>query len=188
MKIEKNYVLVLASGGIDSTASICFFKKLNFKVEGIFFDLGQASKKFELKAITSIARHYKIKLRVVKIRSDNNWRDGVINGRNAVLYFTALMNFPKINGLIASGIHKGTPYYDCSEEFLNSIQEVFVGYTNGIVKAAAPFLNFSKKEIWNYCKKEKVPLHLTYSCELGRKQPCGRCATCKDLEAIYVSS
>jgi 7-cyano-7-deazaguanine synthase len=49
-------------------------------------------------------------------------------------------------------------------------------------------LDFSKRDIWKYCKIEKVPIHLTYSCELGKKQPCGNCDTCKDLEKIYASS
>ncbi len=33
------------SGGIDSTACINFYKKMEFNVEGIFFDYGLASNK-----------------------------------------------------------------------------------------------------------------------------------------------
>jgi len=188
MSLRKKHVLVLSSGGIDSTACIKFYKKMKFEVEAIFFDYGQVSMKKEYKAVSEVAKYYRIKLRMIIIKSDEKWVDGLIQGRNAVLYFSGLMNFRSRKGIIASGIHKGTPYYDCSGNFLSDLQKIFDGYSNGTVKAMAPFLNFSKKEIWNYCKTEKVPLQLTYSCELGRKQPCGKCNTCKDLEEIYAGS
>ena len=82
------------------------------------------------------------------------------------------MNFSKKNGIIALGIHHGTVYYDCSEKFLKQTQDIFDEYTERTIKLGAPFLNFNKKEIWDYCQIEKVPyLNSSYSCELGKKQP-----------------
>ena len=45
MRQNKNYVLLLASGGIDSTACINFYKNLNFDVEAIFVDFVSTLKK-----------------------------------------------------------------------------------------------------------------------------------------------
>jgi 7-cyano-7-deazaguanine synthase len=53
MNGSRKHVLVLSSGGVDSTGCIQFFKKLKFEVEAIFFDYGQPAKKYELKAITA---------------------------------------------------------------------------------------------------------------------------------------
>ncbi len=184
MSVSKKHVLVLSSGGIDSTACIRFFKKMKFDVEAIFFDYGQPSRKNELKAVRAISNYYKIPLRAISIRTDMKFSNGLIQGRNAALYFLGLMHFRGNNGIIAAGIHAGTPYYDCSSTFLENIQGFFDGYTNGTIKPAAPFLTFSKKDIWDYCKTEKVPLSLTYSCERGLKQPCGKCDTCKDI--LYI--
>lgn len=181
-------VIILSSGGIDSTACIRFFQKMEFEVEALFFDYGQISKENELAALTSIAKFYGISFRNIVIRMEGQLKDGLIPGRNAVFYLTALMHLQKDCGIIASGIHTGTPYYDCSPSFLELIQGLFNGYSNGTVKASAPFLNFSKKEIWDYCQSEEVPVELTYSCELGKKQPCGLCDTCKDLEKLYAGS
>ena len=64
------------------------------------------------------------------------------------------------------------------------MQSIFDIYKNGLIKIDAPFLTFYKSQIYDYCIKEKVPLNLTYSCELGLKQPCGKCLSCKDLEKI----
>lgn len=187
MTQNKNYVLILASGGIDSTACINFYKNLNFEVEAIFVDFGQPSRKKEFKAINSITQYFKINLIKLCVTNKLKYKDGFISGRNAFLCFTALMNFSKKNGIIALGIHHGTNYYDCSEKFLKQIQDIFDEYTEGTIKLGAPFLKLNKREIYDYCIYEDVPIQLSYSCELGLKQPCGICLTCKDLEALYAS-
>ena len=55
-------VLILGSGGIDSTACIQFYKNLNFQIEVLFIDFGQVSSKKEYSAIKTIAEFYKVKL------------------------------------------------------------------------------------------------------------------------------
>lgn len=179
--------LVLASGGIDSTAVIHFYKKLKFRVEALFVNYGQASHNEELKAIKRIAKFYEIDLQQITIRNTKPHSEGEVKGRNALLFFLGLLNFRKSNGFIACGLHAGTSYYDCSEDFTAKIQCLFDGYSTGTIKLGMPFLNFSKKEIVDYCKIENIPLHLTYSCESGSPTPCGNCNTCKDLKAIYAS-
>ena len=187
MKKTEKFVLVLTSGGIDSTACVNFYKKMKFHVEGIFFDYGQASNKKEHAAVEAIGKYYKIPIKKITLTNNIKYQDGLIPGRNAFLYFGALMNFNNKNGIISSGIHSGTPYYDCSKKFLTEIQAIVDQYCQGVIKIEAPFLSFNKKEIWDYCLLEKVPLELTYSCELGKKQPCGKCSTCKDLQKLYAS-
>ncbi|QEE49117.1 tRNA methyl transferase-like protein [Flavobacterium alkalisoli] len=183
----KDYVLILASGGIDSTACIQFYKNLDFNIETLFIDYGQVSKYQELKAVKLITDFYNIKLRVIKINITKK-EIGEITGRNAFFIFTALMSFYNDRGLIALGIHYGTSYYDCSTDFVNNVQKIIDKYSGETIKISAPFIKFNKKEIYEYCSLEKVPIHLCYSCELGKKQPCGQCLTCKDLELIYAST
>lgn len=184
---KKKNVLILTSGGIDSTACIQYYKKLKFNVEGVFIDYGQAAREKEFNAIKSIASYYEVKISRLKFLNTKNYKGGLIQGRNAFLYFCALMNFSHKAGIICSGIHRGTPYYDCSKKFLDEIQIIVTQYSQDTIRVEAPLLNFNKKEIWDYCLMEKVPLELTYSCELGRKQPCGKCATCHDLVKLYAS-
>jgi len=185
LKKSNNYVLIIASGGIDSTACINYYKTLNFHIELIFFDFGQLARKKENIAVIAIANYYKVKFTKIRITNKQSFGDGLIVGRNAAFLFLALMNFEKANGVIATGIHYGTEYYDCSVKFITDIQLVITQYSAGTIKVEAPFLNFKKTDIVNYCIQEHVPLQLTYSCERGLKQPCGKCATCKDLIAIY---
>ena len=55
----------------------------------------------------------------------------------------------------------------------------------GKITLSAPFVDWTKKQIFDYCRLEKIPLELTYSCELGKNQPCGECSSCKELTALY---
>lgn len=91
--------------------------------------------------------------------------DGFINGRNALLLLTALTSFKHSFGLISIGIHSGTNYVDCNTNFVNQLQNIFDLYCDGQLIIDAPFLNWTKPQIWNFCIEKGVPIHLTYSCE-----------------------
>ncbi|KUO48824.1 MAG: hypothetical protein APF76_18260 [Desulfitibacter sp. BRH_c19] len=181
-----NYpVLVLSSGGIDSTAVIKFYLNQSFEVSTLFVDYGQLSLKNEEKAVTKVCEYYNVPLKKIGFFGFKKKTDGFILGRNALLLHIALMEFKQPKGLIGIGIHSSTSYVDCSNEFVNIMQASFDLYTNGCISIGAPFLNWGKKEICEYCVNNQVPLNLTYSCELGLDQPCGRCLSCRDLEVIY---
>jgi 7-cyano-7-deazaguanine synthase len=184
---ESSNVLVLLSGGIDSSACISYYISQQFSVSGLFVDYGQAAAAPESKAARAVSRYYDIPLDVIKVVGGKKWEMGCVPGRNAFLLFTALINFKWKNGLVAIGIHSGTNYWDCSDEFVKRMQEIFEAYTTQCICIDAPFLKWNKRNIWDYCIKEKVPVDLTFSCELGLKQPCGQCLSCKDLEKMYES-
>lgn len=177
-------VLVLLSGGIDSSACISFYLKQNFKVSALNIDYGHLSKEQETRAASDIASYYHIPLRFAKYDGRTFQHNGLINGRNAFFLMAALLEFDHRSGIIAIGVHSGTHYIDCSELFIRNMQRLFDLYNDGRIIVGVPFLNWDKRQIWDYCTIERIPIHLTYSCELGRKQPCGICRSCKDLEAL----
>src|SRR5437868_5845438 len=111
---NRNYVLVLASGGIDSTACINFFIRAGFNVECLFINYGQQSLSKELNAVTLVAKHYGINVEVVQIDKMKSRKEAEIPGRNALFLFAALMAFSRESGIIATGIHHTAGYYDCS--------------------------------------------------------------------------
>ncbi len=183
---KKTKVLVLSSGGIDSTATIKFYLNLGCYVESIFVDFGQVSRKKEYFAVKQITNFYKIKLIKVKtVFCEKNFSGGLIQGRNIFLLSTALMDFKYNSGILAIGIHAGTNYFDCSNEFIEQINSLIKKQSNELISIGSPFIQFNKLEIFKYCSDNGVPLHLTYSCELGLPQPCGKCLSCKDLKRLY---
>jgi len=178
--------LVLLSGGIDSAACLRFYLLQSFSVTSLFVEYGQVSASKESRASKEIADFYNVPFRKVVMKNTvKHENGGYILGRNAFLLLTGLLNFQKSNGIIALGIHSGTNYPDCSHTFIDGIQAVFDEYTDGRIKIGTPFISFTKLEIWNFCHKEDIPVELTYSCELGKQQPCKECNSCKDLKALY---
>jgi len=183
---ESKNTLVLLSGGIDSSACLAFYLAQDFSVAALFVDYGQVSKEREESAASAICDHYSVPLTKVTTTGLRQWAGGPIPGRNAFILYVALMAFQFSSGIIGIGIHAGTQYYDCSKGFLDQIQESFNLYTDGSIAIGAPFLDWRKPEIWSYCKRLGIPIELTYSCEMGKDQPCGKCLSCKDLVKLYA--
>ena len=178
--------MVLISGGIDSAACVHLFQKQQSRVRGIHIAYGQPADQRESAAASAIAAHYRIPLSTVYLVGSRHKVGGEIFGRNAFLLFTALMEIDIRPALLALGIHSGTPYPDCSPRFIATVQATIDLQCAGSIKVVAPFLEWAKSDIWRYCITEHVPLELTYSCELGLTQPCGKCSSCKDLETLRV--
>jgi 7-cyano-7-deazaguanine synthase len=181
---QKSSVEVLVSGGIDSAALLAFYLRQRFDVRPLFVDFGQPAVKQEVRAARAVCRHYGVSLSIMTVRSQVAFSVGEIPGRNAFLVFAAVLVFGMKPGIIAIGIHEGPPYYDCTAGFLKSIQTVIDGYAAGKIKVAAPFLKWGKQVIWEFCKKARVPVVSTYSCEKGGVRPCGKCLSCRDREAL----
>ena len=177
-------MLILLSGGIDSTACVTFYKDLGRSSCGLFIDYGQPALKQEAESAKTIANYYSIPLLSSMWIGNRIKSSGYICGRNSFLITAALMECPESVSVIAIGIHSGTNYSDCSPQFLNKMQEVLDLYTLGKLHLSAPFLEFSKSEIYSYCMHKKIPVNLTYSCEWGGPMPCGECLSCKDREIL----
>jgi 7-cyano-7-deazaguanine synthase len=108
----------------------------------------------------------------------------MIPGRNAMLLNIALMGLSvKDPSVVALGIHAGTSYRDCSQEFIQRMQSVFDLYSNGAVQIDTPFVGWAKNQIWELLVSHSYPVQHTYSCEAG-DQPCGFCLSCKDVESL----
>jgi len=178
--------MVLLSGGVDSTACVAFYVSQGFSLSALFVDYGQLSSHLENEAAAAVCEHYSIPLQITAISGLRQRSGGYIPGRNAFLLYTALLAFRSDTGIIGIGIHSGTTYQDCSAHFVKEMQSSFDLYTDGRISIGAPFLRWNKLEVWHYSQNAGVPLHLTYSCELGRKQPCGACLSCKDTEALHA--
>lgn len=181
-------VMVLLSGGVDSAACVKFFIDFGRPPRGLFIDYGQPAATNEKKSAIAISNHYSIPLTCLSCQGWIPKKIGLITGRNFFLISAALMEKPNFVSVIAIGIHAGTNYPDSSETFLARMQAVVDLYDSGSIKLAAPFLTWSKSDIYAYCHKKKVPIELTYSCEAGGTSPCGECLSCKDREMLHARS
>lgn len=178
--------IVLLSGGIDSSCCLAFYRQAGHEVAGVFVDYGQPVREREEHSATAIAHHYSIPLHVIRSEGPAQISEGEIAGRNAFLVFAAFLHLPPRRGLIALGVHAGSLYYDCSEHFIAHLNALLSGYSDGKVSVAAPFVEWSKKAVFDFCREAKVPVDLTWSCEIGPLVPCGHCLSCEDRAHLHV--
>lgn len=181
--LNNRQVLVLCSGGIDSTACIDYYKRRDCWAEALWIDYGQRAAKAEQQAFESVAVYYgvpQLTIEVKGIRWSSGSTDDELIGRNLLFASIALSTFSAPNGLIAMGIHSGTDYADCSTTFQERLEAVASVVSGGYVNFDFPFGTWDKADIFEYCLAYQVPVHLTYSCLVGTTPPCGRCSSCRD--------
>lgn len=183
----RSIATVLLSGGVDSVACMKFLQTQGFEVRALFIDYGQPAATLELRAATALANHHLCPLRIVRVKSDSNFRSGELLGRNAFLIFTALFFLDRAAGVLALGLHSGTDYYDCSEAFFNLANRMVTEHTDGALSLVAPFLTWTKKDIFRYFCESGLLLSETYSCESGDPAGCGRCLSCRDRKGLDAS-
>jgi len=178
-------VLVLLSGGLDSTATVLYYQNMKYEVTALFVDYGQSARDDERRASRRVATKLGVKrmqVRIAPMRSGV----GVIQGRNAMLLSIGLMKAPFDQGLIAIGVHGGTNYPDCTEDFIRQMNAVADFYAAGSIRIDAPFAKWSKADIFEFFKMNRGPIASTYSCERGGKESCGKCISCKDRTTLHV--
>lgn len=175
---------MLSSGGIDSSAAIALALHEGHDVEALFVDYGQAPMAAEDRAGAAIAAHYGIRRNCLRL-DGVSFGSGEIGARNAFLLHLALLAFPRQTGAVALGIHRGTPYVDCSEPFVEIMQRSFDLHTSGKINVSVPFIAMHKGAVFDIARDLDVPLGLTHSCEEGDR-PCGVCLSCRDRETLLA--
>lgn len=176
---------VLLSGGMDSAACAHLLAAQGWTVRGIFIDFGQAALVPEQRAVARLSRHLAIESTTIVARAhDASYGTGELTGRNAFLLAAAIFLGHVHQGLLAIGIHAGTPYYDCSPGFIERMKILAQEHTGGQLTIIAPFLHWTKAQVHRYVEDAGIPLDATYSCESGTIPPCGSCASCRDRRML----
>lgn len=104
----------------------------------------------------------------------------------------AVSLFPDEEVYIYIGAHAddaaGNAYADCSENFIDSMNDaIFIG-TYKKVSIKAPFANCNKAEVVAKGLELRVPYQYTWSCYNGGDKPCGKCGTCIDRAKAFEAN
>lgn len=213
MATNQPKVVVVFSGGLDSTTCVYDAIDQGYSPDLVSFNYGQRHKK-ELEYAARTAARLGLRHDIVDLSgltpllaesgsslvSDTEVPEGHYAEDNMVKTIVPNRNMMMISiaGSIAvsrkaeyviTGVHAGdhAVYPDCRPIFIEAAAEALV-YGNegfGMNGLMAPYIKSSKAEIARRAILLKVPFEDTWSCYKGGDLHCGRCGTCVErLEAI----
>ncbi|MFJ9541906.1 7-cyano-7-deazaguanine synthase [Streptomyces sp. NPDC101225] len=167
---------VLLSGGIDSATVLATLLDQTIAADCLFVDYGQSAIGEERRASAAIAEFYGCSWSVVTVTGISVGLHE-IRGRNDFL--VALGMAYSERRFVAVGTHAGIPYKDCSRSHHEAWQQLIDTQYDGVRRFVAPLQNLTKMQVWKTAVDLRVPLTLTYSCEIANG-PCGACPSCED--------
>jgi 7-cyano-7-deazaguanine synthase len=86
-------------------------------------------------------------------------------------------------GVIGDDVHG---YASASLRFLAAFRDLAA--TLGNVRIETPLIDLSKSGVVSEAARLGVDLSRTYSCMLGRDEPCGRCTQCRGRQAALAEA
>lgn len=183
-------ILILASGGLDSSVLLAFYKSMNYDITVMYFDYGNLNKAEEKEALMNLCNKLDI-TKIEEVKLNISWSSGgclvednedmYIEMRNLIFLSNAI-SYAQAKGIktVAVGFIGGKGEYDdTSDQFLYDINYLSTGATGIHVKA--PLKEYTKNEVYKLGLKLGINLKNTYSCNKGKGKPCGKCYDCEDL-------
>jgi 7-cyano-7-deazaguanine synthase len=194
-------VVVLFSGGVDSTTLLYQHWTYGDKVICVFFDYGQKHIK-EKAAARLISK--KLNVQMIEIDLSNvmpkiapcaltgfgeiengeyekTIKSSVVPNRN-MIFLSFAISVAISNGFefVSYGAHSGDHeiYYDCRKEFIDSISNSALLCHEGGIRIITPFSSISKSEIVRIGLSLGIHYEETWSCYNGGLKHCGACGTC----------
>jgi len=201
-------VVLLFSGGLDSTALFGWLHEQDYEVDLLSVDYGQRHRK-ELEAAARIAALRHRKHTIVDLRSigallpsalttpsidvpdghytHESMKATVVPNRNMIFLALAIGRAQAIGAsLVAFAAHAGDHaiYADCRPEFVQAMsQAALIAAEVGTI---SPFIDKTKAEIVTIGNDNDAPLAMSWSCYKGGERHCGRCGTCVERREAFA--
>ena len=187
-------IIALASGGVDSSVMMLLLKKQGHVLFPLFLDYGQLSRKKEWIACQNICRHLDLDPYRMDVSGfGESIPSGITNSRldiqkqaflptRNLLFLTlgAVYGYAKSISVTAIGLLSNPIFPDQTNEFIRATQKAISTSLGIDVEILTPSISLNKFDTLRLARKYKLPLDLTYSCHLGKQEPCGRCISCKE--------
>lgn len=188
----KEKILILASGGLDSTVLVHMYHSLGYDVHIMYIDHDNKNKEAELDTIDSIMLELKIPCDHLYVhKADFGWsKSGTLNGSNSKNYYIEMRNLVFVSMAISLAeaigavyiaiglIHcEDCPFPDSTTDFLykmDSLAQSTIG-----ASVVAPLINANKEQVFELAKKFNIKRWFTCFEPLVDGEPCGACPACK---------
>lgn len=204
-------VVVLCSGGIDSTVALYQARQRHEVLAGLSFDYGSKHNPREIPLARHHCRELEIPHQTIRLdfigelfassllRSggeipeghyeEDTMRQTVVPFRNGILLAAAAGLAESLGAEgITIGAHAGDHaiYPDCREPFMAAMSEAIERGTYAGVKVLRPFISASKADIVRLGTELGVDFGQTWSCYKGGDLHCGVCGTCVERREAFA--
>lgn len=209
----KNDIVLVYSGGMDSTTLLYQLIKDGFDIHCMSFDYGQRHRR-ELAMGYEITKELGVDHQMADLSdiapflagssqtdpnvevpeghyAEESMKLTVVPNRNMIMISIAV---GWAISMKASGVyyanHAGdhTIYPDCREEFVAALAGAVMLADWHQVGLFSPYSQISKADIVTRGADMKVPYEKTYSCYKGAEKHCGKCGTCTErIEAFKLA-
>ena len=203
-------VVVILSGGVDSSVLLYDVVSTKNEVYALSFDYGQKHKK-EIECAKETCKKLKVPHKIIDLKvlgevapsaltrkewnipegdyNKENMSQTVVPNRNMCMLSlaTAFAIGIKANYLYY-GAHGGDHelYFDCRPAFVEAMKEVIALADQHTVELKVPYLHMSKVDIVNRGTNLGVDFKNTWSCYEGKEKACGKCGTCKERLGAFL--
>lgn len=190
-------VLLMASGGLDSTTVAYQLVEKGYVPKPVFFDYGQHCVETEwgrlqevLPALAEEPERIDISgvfkgsksrlLNEADLWSESVSDDDLYVPYRTLFFFAAAAARAQTVGI--SEVYTGfinsnhAKEIDCSADFLNGLDELSENV--GPIRFFSPFRYSSKTDVASEALRLDVPIGRTFSCQAASKLPCGACPNC----------
>jgi 7-cyano-7-deazaguanine synthase len=211
------HVVVIASGGLDSTTLAYMLHAKGSRVALLSFDYGQRHRR-ELVYAVEAARTLNVPHDQVDLRglrwllapsaltdpeiavpdghyTADSMRATVVPNRNALMLEIAVaFAIAHHCDAVAFGAHAGDHaiYPDCRQEFIEAFSRSTHLANEGLLptsfRVLTPFLSEDKAAIVTIGAKHGVPFDRTWSCYRGEALHCGTCGTCTERREAFTKA
>jgi 7-cyano-7-deazaguanine synthase len=209
-------VVVLLSGGMDSTVLVYQLAAEGHKVAALSVFYGQRHKR-ELEFAAKTTKRLNLPHEVIDVSNIHHLLAGkhssltnpdvpvpqglydeqtmsrtIVPNRNAIMLAIASGWAVTLGArFVATAVHAGdhAVYPDCRPEFIEAMSYMEQIATDGdIVEVYAPFVRFDKATIAEHGHFLSVPFEDTWSCYEGGEVHCGRCGTCTERIEAFINA
>lgn len=206
-------VLLIWSGGLDSTSLLFHLRKEGHDVKCVHFYYGSKHNKREREAVTAISLQYRIDVVFIDLDfigqhfksallqggeaipeghyADDNMKMTVVPFRNGIMIAiaTGLAESRSIKEVYL-GAHAGdhTIYPDCREVFIEAMNQATMYGTADALTIRVPFQRLDKGGVCSAGHAADAPLGKTWTCYKGLELHCGKCGACVERKEAFAQA
>ena len=203
-------VLVVLSGGMDSTTAMALAKHEGHEIVGaVHFQYGSKHNEREMEAIECLADYYQLPVMTLHLDfmsffrsdllksggeipeghyADESMKRTVVPFRNGIMLSIAagLAESYGAEGIVL-GNHFGDHaiYPDCRKNFSRHMAKAIRLGTYTQIELLTPFVDTDKTEIARIGHELSVPFELTWTCYKGEDLHCGKCGSCTERREAF---